>query len=677
MRNIDTRITTMRDLLTDTDCCKSMMLVLNCNLLEYSRQGATLGTLNKLFSIAEAADVKEKINRMFNGVRNRSVLHVALCAPRDAVINSDGKSVVPDVWSLIRSGSSLRASAVAWVGATGKPLKDVVAIGIGGSSLGPLFVHTALQTDPELLNLQEASFICEGLKRGLQSMESSDYQMSEIGPITAKIKQEAEQFRQWRASQEKELLQLKIEGRRNEYERHKLQALNQRQKIVLQRKTEEATMATKRLNELLDARKSSVRGSKYIAEEVSKELGIYGNEKSLQRWLDHELDVLVNVPEVIEYEKQGQVYANSNKHLADEMSSQTSVSNLYASSETAQVYSIPDASVTESVAFMDLTLKAAFLHLLFTSFTIHLLGLLMKYSHGLQMMPIRQLSMKRLAVVGQEMDTGCYVFVVYSSPPLFGLRRIACGSTWKRLLVLEKSVGEFLYRASVILDVLEKVSKPDINALFINLAFSSFMSTKKYQFFVKHLDTFAVAPLPERNNNQALQAALFISKSLSVANLNALTCTLGLRCFSFVWLKRKKYQSSSNSYGYRHCFPIVFDLYDNDFIQQPVKNRAVLVNPEFGTVCAQAVYRLLMYATNLNTRMKHMKSYNIQSEDSMRVHFITREGWNADTGSSMDFSMDFNSCLHDPLSIRILKIYIYIYIYENSTAIFKNHSLIF
>ncbi|RWW24028.1 hypothetical protein GW17_00011704 [Ensete ventricosum] len=58
------------------------------------------------------------------------------------------------------------------------------------------------------------------------------------------------------------LKQLKKEGRRNEYERHKLQALNQRQKlvlIVLQRKTEEAAMATKKLKELLETQKSSAR----------------------------------------------------------------------------------------------------------------------------------------------------------------------------------------------------------------------------------------------------------------------------------------------------------------------------------------------------------------------------------------------------------------------------------
>ncbi|KAK3019934.1 hypothetical protein RJ639_004917, partial [Escallonia herrerae] len=168
-----------------------------------------------------------------------------------------------------------------------------------------------------------------------------------------KIKQEAEQFRQWKASREKEVLQLRKEGRRNEYERHKLQALNQRQKMVrislalqylfisvlirlscteyyfekklnfeihcisnvLQRKTEEAAMATKRLKELLEARKSSTRENPG----VSNGNGTNGqsNEKSLQRWLDHELEVMVNVHEVRqEYEKQSQVRAALAEELA-------------------------------------------------------------------------------------------------------------------------------------------------------------------------------------------------------------------------------------------------------------------------------------------------------------------------------------------------------------------------
>ncbi|KAL9242633.1 hypothetical protein vseg_016616 [Gypsophila vaccaria] len=148
--------THLRDLMSDVERCKSMMVEFDGLLLDYSRQCATLETMDKLFKLAEAAHLKEKINRMFNGERinsteDRSVLHVALRAPRDAVINCDGKNVVPDVWNVldkIRDFSD-RVRSGSWLGATGKPLKDVVAIGIGGSFLGPLFVHTALQTDPE------------------------------------------------------------------------------------------------------------------------------------------------------------------------------------------------------------------------------------------------------------------------------------------------------------------------------------------------------------------------------------------------------------------------------------------------------------------------------------------------------------------------------------------------
>lgn len=152
----DVNKTHLRDLMTDTDRCKSMMLEFDEIFLDYSRQCATLDTMSKLFKLAEAAHLKQKITSMFNGERinsteNRSVLHVALRASKDTTINSDGKNVVPDVWQVldkikefsdkVRNGS--------WVGATGKKLTNVIAIGIGGSFLGPLFVHTALQTDPE------------------------------------------------------------------------------------------------------------------------------------------------------------------------------------------------------------------------------------------------------------------------------------------------------------------------------------------------------------------------------------------------------------------------------------------------------------------------------------------------------------------------------------------------
>ncbi|EEF52558.1 glucose-6-phosphate isomerase, putative [Ricinus communis] len=152
----DIKKTHLRNLLGDTERCKSMLVEFDGIMLDYSRQTATIDTLDKLYNLAEAAHLKEKIHRMFNGERinsteNRSVLHVALRAPRDAIVNSDGKNVVPDVWNVLDKIKefSERVRNGSWVGATGKPLTDVIAIGIGGSFLGPLFVHTALQTDPE------------------------------------------------------------------------------------------------------------------------------------------------------------------------------------------------------------------------------------------------------------------------------------------------------------------------------------------------------------------------------------------------------------------------------------------------------------------------------------------------------------------------------------------------
>ncbi|KAG1348090.1 putative glucose-6-phosphate isomerase, cytosolic 1 [Cocos nucifera] len=148
--------THLHDLMNDVERCKSMMVEFDGILLDYSRQRVRQDTVEKLFKLAEEAHLKQKMDRMYGGERinsteNRSVLHIALRAPRDKVVCSDGKNVVPDVWTVLDKikDFSERVRSGSWVGATGKVLKDVVAIGIGGSFLGPLFVHTALQTDPE------------------------------------------------------------------------------------------------------------------------------------------------------------------------------------------------------------------------------------------------------------------------------------------------------------------------------------------------------------------------------------------------------------------------------------------------------------------------------------------------------------------------------------------------
>ncbi|XP_050159290.1 kinesin-like protein KIN-4C isoform X2 [Malus sylvestris] len=167
-----------------------------------------------------------------------------------------------------------------------------------------------------------------------------------------KIKQESEQFRLWKASREKEVLQLKKEGRRNEYEMHKLLALNQRQKMVLQRKTEEASMATKRLKELLESRKTSSR-------EISGAGSGHGPAvQALMQAIEHELEVTVRVHEVrSEYDRQMEERARMAKEVAKlkeeaEMSKGTNFSDYPESmspgARNSRIYALENMLATSS-----------------------------------------------------------------------------------------------------------------------------------------------------------------------------------------------------------------------------------------------------------------------------------------------------------------------------------------
>ncbi|PKA52667.1 Kinesin-like protein FLA10 [Apostasia shenzhenica] len=140
---------------------------------------------------------------------------------------------------------------------------------------------------------QKSDEAAKRLQDEIQRIKSQKVQLQQ------KIKQESEQFRLWKASREKEVLQLKKEGRRNEYEMHKLLALSQRQKMVLQRKTEEAAMATKRLKELLEAKKASSR------EALGSGLVTGHGIQALMQAIEDELEVTVRVHEVrLEHERQ-------------------------------------------------------------------------------------------------------------------------------------------------------------------------------------------------------------------------------------------------------------------------------------------------------------------------------------------------------------------------------------
>jgi len=146
----------LRELLSDDSRNESMFVKFDGITLDYSREKVDATTMAKLVDLASKADVDGKKKQMFAGEKineteGRSVLHVALRAPRDASIVVDGKNVVPEVWNVLDAmkafSDSVRSGS--WIGHTGKALTDVVCIGIGGSYLGVEFVSEAFRTDPE------------------------------------------------------------------------------------------------------------------------------------------------------------------------------------------------------------------------------------------------------------------------------------------------------------------------------------------------------------------------------------------------------------------------------------------------------------------------------------------------------------------------------------------------
>jgi glucose-6-phosphate isomerase len=120
--------------------------------LDYSKNRITEATLKLLFELAEECDLRARIDAMFRGEKintteNRAVLHVALRAPRDATFTVDGKNVVPEVHSVLdkMAAFSRRIRSGEWSGHTGKRIRNVANIGIGGSDLGPVMAYEALK----------------------------------------------------------------------------------------------------------------------------------------------------------------------------------------------------------------------------------------------------------------------------------------------------------------------------------------------------------------------------------------------------------------------------------------------------------------------------------------------------------------------------------------------------
>jgi glucose-6-phosphate isomerase len=120
--------------------------------LDYSKNRITDETLNLLIKLAEESGLRERIDAMFRGEKinvseKRAVLHVALRAPKDEVIKTDGKNVVPEVHAVLdkMAAFSDRVRSGEWKGHTGKRIRNVINVGIGGSDLGPVMAYEALR----------------------------------------------------------------------------------------------------------------------------------------------------------------------------------------------------------------------------------------------------------------------------------------------------------------------------------------------------------------------------------------------------------------------------------------------------------------------------------------------------------------------------------------------------
>uniref|UniRef100_A0A0G4HDB2 Glucose-6-phosphate isomerase n=1 Tax=Chromera velia CCMP2878 TaxID=1169474 RepID=A0A0G4HDB2_9ALVE len=125
-------------------------------VMDFCREKMDTEVFTTLLKLAVETDVAGKIKaqlsgKKINSTEGRAVLHTALRAPADTVVEVDGKNVIPDVHTVLnrmkRFAESVRRGDI--VGHTGKVMKDVVCIGIGGSYLGPEFVFEALRTEEE------------------------------------------------------------------------------------------------------------------------------------------------------------------------------------------------------------------------------------------------------------------------------------------------------------------------------------------------------------------------------------------------------------------------------------------------------------------------------------------------------------------------------------------------
>ena len=120
--------------------------------VDYSKNRVTAETMKLLLALGDAVDLKQAVADMFSGrkineTEHRAVLHVALRNRSNTPIKVDGKDVMPEVKAVLEkmAGFSRRIRSGEWKGHTGKPIRNVVNIGIGGSDLGPVMAYEALK----------------------------------------------------------------------------------------------------------------------------------------------------------------------------------------------------------------------------------------------------------------------------------------------------------------------------------------------------------------------------------------------------------------------------------------------------------------------------------------------------------------------------------------------------
>src|SRR3984957_19094283 len=145
--------TTLRGLFADDPARGTRLTAEACGLfLDYSKNRVTNETLKLLVALAEESGLKQHTKDMFTGEKintteDRAVLHIALRAPKSESIKVDGEDVVPLVHNVLDKMSAFanRVRSGEWKGFTGKRIKNIINVGIGGSDLGPVMAYEALK----------------------------------------------------------------------------------------------------------------------------------------------------------------------------------------------------------------------------------------------------------------------------------------------------------------------------------------------------------------------------------------------------------------------------------------------------------------------------------------------------------------------------------------------------